>query len=1387
MNSGPTPILDVLTSYVPALVTRRLSTEPAPLTAPLLESVPAVALFADVSGFTPLAERLSGRGPQGVEELSRILNAYFGQLIDLITAHGGDIVKFAGDAILAVWPVADLTPDGFAQPTAAAFAAAVSAVQCASTAQRALQGFEAGEVRLTLRMGVAAGHSLLEHLGGEYGRWHVLVAGDLVTQVTAVERQAEPGEVIISAEAWRLVQSACAGEALPSGAVRLTAVRTPFPPFALHRAQLAAEAIPAVQAYVPGAIRSRLVAGQTGWLAELRRVTVIFAHLPTLDQHTSLEHAQHIIRTLQTAIYRYEGSVDKLSVDEKGVSLLAVLGWPPLAHEDDPTRGVQVALAMQAELRKLAVPSAIGVATGRAFCGSVGNAVRREYTMIGDIVNLAARLMQAAADTILCDAATTQSAQRVIEFETLPAIWVKGRSEAVPIYRPRGETSRAALRLAAETAAQAPMVGRTTERMALAGRLQLLLAGQGGVVVVEGEAGLGKSRLVEYVLEQARTLGIESFLGAGDAVEKSTPYHAWRPIFGQLLDWDLNHDSGVRQNTLLKLGLDAAALQLVPLLDAVLPLELPDSEVTHQMTGQVRADNTRDFLLRLLGAAAAQTPKLVVLEDAHWLDTASWALALLLSQRVKSVLLVVTTRPLAEPQPSEYGQLLKIANAQHLLLTALSQEATLSLVCQRLGVTAVPEPVAALIRTKAEGNPFYSLELALALRDTGLLVIADGEGRLAEGRADLSAVDLPDTVQGVITSRIDRLPPPQQLTLKVASVIGRTFAYPALQSVYPVDTDREQLPEFLQALDRLDLTGLETPEPQLTYTFKHIITRDVAYNLMLYAQRQRLHQAVAEWYEATYAQELALFYELLAYHWRAAEEPAKTITYLERAGDQALENYANEEAIRLYTQALELADRPGQTLAAGRRAQLELHLGEAYANATQYGAGRTHLEKGLALIGQRAPSTPLQTALSLLGQLGRQVLHRLWPGQFVGRAARPGAVPDRATLLAAARTYERLTEVYFFANETLLALDAAIRSLNLAEAAGPSPELARAYAPVGTILGFIPVHGLAQMYCRRALEMVRPMNDLSARAWVALATGVYYAGLGHWATAHGLFDDVVEISERLGDRRRWDDGVTNLVMVNYLQGEFARAEQLADRFYASASSRGDADNQAWALMEKLYCVLALDRHEAVATCLEQLQALFGSNSKIVDEPLKISVFGALAQAYLRERQWAPARAAAEQADQLIARSTPTSYPALLGYASVAEVYLQLWEAEPEARAQTQPAARRAVKALHKFAGVFPIGWPRAWLWQGRYERLAGNLNAARQAWRKCLSSAEKLMMPYAAALAHVELSRYGDGDAAERQRHRERARGIFTQLGAYSQLQHLNDDERPQPAAAGNA
>ncbi|MEP7200281.1 MAG: hypothetical protein ABI874_10710, partial [Chloroflexota bacterium] len=328
-------------------------------------------------------------------------------------------------------------------------------------------------------------------------------------------------------------------------------------------------------------------------------------------------------------------------------------------------------------------------------------------------------------------------------------------------------------------------------------------------------------------------------------------------------------------------------------------------DVTQPLTGTARAEQTRDLLVTLLQGVAAAAPLALFIEDAHWLDSASWALVLDVAQRVAPALLVVATRPLAEPLPTEYVRLLESPNTTHLQLQPLSANDTQTLICQRLGVRRLPEAIAALIRNKAEGHPFFSEELAYAMRDTGLIEIADGECRVMP-HVDLQAVALPDTVQGVIISRIDRLLPQQQLTLKVASTIGTNFGVQMLRDIHPIDDDKPRLENYLRALERVDLTLLDAPEPNLTYAFKHIITRDVAYNLMLFAQRRQLHRAVAEWHERTAADDLSPYYPLLAYHWTMAGVTVKALDYLEKASLQAYSNGLTKEATTLGLEAARL-------------------------------------------------------------------------------------------------------------------------------------------------------------------------------------------------------------------------------------------------------------------------------------------------------------------------------------------------------------------------------------------------------------------------------------------------------------------------------------------------
>ncbi|HEX8202188.1 MAG TPA: AAA family ATPase, partial [Isosphaeraceae bacterium] len=1037
-----------------------------------------------------------------------------------------------------------------------------------------------------------------------------------------------------------------AGTPLADDFIRLTTLRAATAPRPLEVPALPAAADPALLPYIPAAIHRRVLARQSGWLAELRRVTVLFVNLPDLTHATPLEMAQEIVRTLQEALYSFEGSVNKLSIDEKGVTLVAALGLPPLAHEDDAALGVQAALAMSARLGVLGYRCGVGVTTGRVFCGTVGSPWRCEYTILGDVVNLSARLMQAAHDGILCDRATVEAARSRLRFEDLPAIAVKGKAEPVAVARPLGRS----LSLADGRTA-APMVGRDDER----GRLGAVLARlarerTGGIALVVGEAGIGKSRLVAELLREADALGLASAVGAADAIERSTPYYAWRPIFRQVLGLDASDESPEASRARIEQRIAAAPgladlAELAPLLGVVLSLEWPDNPVTTAMTGETRISNANELLARVLQDAAARAPLQLILEDCHWLDSASWSLAGRVVRDGPPIVLAIVTRPLAEPLPSEYLQFLHDPATLRVDLAPLSEAETIALVARRLGVASVPEEVAALIRTKAQGNPFFSEELAYALRDSGLIRIDDGWCRVAPG-SDLGALAFPDTVQGVVTSRIDRLGPQEQLTLKVASVIGRIFSYRILRDVGPVRQDRPDLDGQLTRLVRSDLILPDDPGPDPAYGFRHVITQEVAYNLMPLEQRRRLHRAVAEWYERNHAGDLSPYYPLLARHWSQTDCAEKAVGALEKAGELALRDYANQEAIGFFSQALALDARAGPLCAPARRGAWEAQLAEAYYRLGRLGSSLEHLREALSLLGHRFPRTGRGSIAATFRELARQALHRLRPARWLGRT--PGRA---AELLAAARVFERMAQVYYLDNRRVLSVHAAVRALNLSEAAGRSPELARSYANVAVASGLMSLHAAAEGYVRRAREVAGMVDQPECTSYVEFVAGLYWVTVGRWEPMEEALKAAMRIAGRNGERRRWDEGAFTLATGLCWRGDLARAAGLARRIAASATQRGVAHVRIWGLAWQIWCLLPRDDGgERLVTLEAELAECLEARG---DVPLADRILGHGVRALALERRGEPGAALAEArvAEEVIARTEQISQYLLAAYSA----------------------------------------------------------------------------------------------------------------------------------------
>jgi tetratricopeptide (TPR) repeat protein len=592
---------------------------------------------------------------------------------------------------------------------------------------------------------------------------------------------------------------------------------------------------------------------------------------------------------------------------DKGSKLILLFG-APITYEDNERRALLCALAIQ----KLSIKfdfitnQHIGINSGRAFVGNIGSAQRREYTAIGDAVNLAARLMQAAGPgQTLVSEMTYQTASHHFLWRALPPLKVKGKARPVSAYELVSQTTDHSLRLQ-EPHYALPMVGRERELALLKQKLtRVQKTGHGHVVGLVAEAGLGKSRLAAEAIAQALKSGFQGFGGNGLSHGTTTPYLAWRSTIRGLLGLreGLPLD---RQIAAIRRHLEGVSPDLVarlPLLGDALGLDIPDNDLTVSLEADLRRQSLFALITDLILHQAKTGPVLLVLEDAHWLDEVSRELACTVAMEIarQPVLFLTIYRPSGNEEESLLGP----APPEHFTeipLEPFSEAETAELVRRKLSNRTLPGTFIGQLQERALGNPFFVDEFINLIQSQGI-DLDDPEA--------LANLQLPESLHVLIVSRLDQLSENEKMTIRVASVIGRLFRARWLMAIYPSELREELVYQHLQNLDGLELVMLDKPDPELEYLFKHAITQEVAYETLTFATRRMLHERIAKYIAGAYRDDLRAWYGILAYHYRQAEQPEQESFYVRRAAKEAAHQYASNQAAAFYSRAIALlAEHP---------------------------------------------------------------------------------------------------------------------------------------------------------------------------------------------------------------------------------------------------------------------------------------------------------------------------------------------------------------------------------------------------------------------------------------------------------------------------------------------
>jgi len=1097
-GASPAAGFDRPDAYIPGDRRRALATGAA-----MPDRVHGAALFADISGFTPLTEALANElgAQRGAEEITANLNRVFHALISDLDRFGGHVIYFSGDAITC-WLDGD---DG------------TRAVACALAMQATMEDLRevvtpgGTKVPLAMKVSIAVGAARRFIVGDPDVQRIDVLAGRLIDALASAERLAERGDVVLDASALEAL-----GERVDVAATRVDEasgrrcavvgrlrIAVPAVMQAASEAPLPADA---VREWVLPAVYQRLTTGRGEFLAELRPAFPLFVRFGGIDyddDDDAIAKLDDFIRQVQRIVTSFGGNLLNLTLGDKGGYVYAAFGAPH-AHEDDAARAAAAAL----ELRELSATTAsgaiqIGITRGPLLSGAYGHAMRQTFTCLGDAVNLSARLMSAAPPgQIYVSEPVRRMAGDVFLWELLAPISVKGKSEQVMAFALTGSKRRATRRQGHEL----PIVGRWRELETMGGWLDQALAGEGRIVGVSAEAGMGKSRLVAEFVRTATERGIVVAIGECQAYGSNTSYFVWREIWSTLLgiDADRPEEEQVQALEAELAAIDPALTQRAPLLDGLLDLAIPDNELTASLDAKLRKTSLEGLLVACLRARTRDRPAVLVLEDCHWVDPLSRDLLEVLARAVADLraMIVLAYRP-----STSVGGGLGIENLPHFAEIALaeldSEHAALlvrSKLAQMTGVDA--EPPASLIELvtkRSQGNPFYIEELLSFIRSRGVN---------PQDEAALRKIELPESLHSLILSRIDALPESPRRTLKVASVLGRVFRAPMLPGVYPELGALASVEQDLRTLAAADLVNIELEETR-SFLFKHVVTQEVAYESMPFALRSTLHGRVGGYIEATEADAIERNLDLLAHHYLHSGNLPKKREYLLRAGVAAQADYANAAAMGYFERLAPLVDDSA-------RIDVLLKLG-----------------KVLDLTGKWNDAAQVETqALALAERLGDRIAQAACETALAEEARKQGRY-----------------------DEALARLD---RAAEMFRASGDEKGLGEVLHLVGNV-------GAQRGDYDKAVENYEASLAIRERLGDKASVGSLFSNLGIIAEYRGDIDSSRSFHERslalrteVGDRRAIGNSTTNLGMIAYLRKNFAEARDWFQKSMLLNREVGDA-------------------------------------------------------------------------------------------------------------------------------------------------------------------------------------------------------------------------------------
>ncbi|HKW90659.1 MAG TPA: adenylate/guanylate cyclase domain-containing protein [Methylomirabilota bacterium] len=1068
-------------------------------------------------------------------------------------------------------------------------------------------------------------------------------------------------------------------------------------------------------AYTPRHLAEKILTTAGALAGERKQVTVLFVDVAGFTSLSERLDPEDVHRLMSRAfdlmlaeVHRYEGTVNQFLGD----GIMALFG-APIAHEDHARRAVHAALgiaraleAYEAELRPRGITFRVrqGLNTGLVVVGSIGSDLRMDYTAVGDTTNVAARMQQVSEPgRVTVSEATHRLIQGYFETRAVGEKALKGKADPVPVWEVvAARETRTRLEVMAERGLT-PLVGRERELGQLVDAFARARSGAGQVVLVVGEPGIGKSRLLHEV---HRRIGADGAWHEGHCLSfgKAMAFH---PLVDLVRRWfgidEVDGEAAIA--TKLERGAAAIHTDLVavtPYLRALLSVDPGDAGVRAMIPAERRGE-TFEALRRLLVHAAEREPQILVIEDLHWIDGASEQFLATLVDSVPAVpaMLVFTYRPGYASPFGDRSYLTRIVPAP------LSADESARMAAAVLATDTLPRELRAVVATRAEGNPFYVEELVKSLEESGALRRAGDRLELAR---PVTASDIPGTIQDVIAARIDRLAEAPKRALQLASVIGREFTHRLVDRLADI---RERTEGLLRELTALELIHERRRFPELAYMFKHALTQDVTYASLLVQRRKELHGLIGVAIEELYVDRLPEHFEMLAHHFSRAEDWKRAFEYLLKAAEKATQAAGLRQALDLYAQALTVAERlresvPPATIMAIHRARADLFFGT-----------------------------------------GEFVRSREAAGDLLEVARGTGDRAEEAEALA------RIASALQWAEDFPSALERARQSIEIAESVGAQGALGFGLYIRGYLHGLNARLDAAEADVDRALQISRAVGDRSREALALHFLALYRGWQGQYRPSLERADEGVRIARehRLVIpllRCFWNQGLAYNDM-----GEYDRALVALEEGLALAEKVGDDAYIPRYLNTIGWLRIECGDYRAGVELSQLSYEVTGRSSRAghgTGAERRSFIRNNQAEAWMAQGELAAAAEALEESHHVVLRPPPSQWMtwrySTQCYAALGQLALLRGDPERARRLADQSLEIAVPTRSRKF---------ESWAW-----RIKGESATARRAWdeaedalRRSLALAEGIGQPRQTWLGHVALGRL---DAARGRRDDAQAR-----------------------------